>query len=49
MGIKVMTADLLRLNRHRAAEKIRHDPGAIAAVAMSLAMQGRRSKRRLAS
>jgi uncharacterized cofD-like protein len=49
MGMKVVAADLLRLGRHRASEKIRHDPGAIAAVAMNLALQGRRSRRRLAS
>lgn len=49
LGLQVVTADLLRLSRHRAAEKIRHDPGAIAAVAMNLALEGRRSRRRLAS
>lgn len=49
LGTKVVTADLLRLNRHRNAEKIRHDPGAIAAVAMNLALEGQRARRRLAS
>ena len=42
-------ADLVRISGRRAQDKIRHDPGAISAVAIQLARQGRRAKERLAS
>jgi uncharacterized cofD-like protein len=48
-GVKVVAADLVRLAGRRIQEKIRHDPGAISAVAIDLAQQGRRAKERLAS
>jgi uncharacterized cofD-like protein len=48
-GIKVVATDLLRINGRQPAEKIRHDSGAIAAVAIEMAQQRRRSRRRLAS
>jgi uncharacterized cofD-like protein len=55
MGIKVVTADLLRMNSRTASGKIRHDSSAAAAVAielaqhMDLAPRGRRVRRKLAS
>jgi uncharacterized cofD-like protein len=49
MGIRVVEADLVRIAGRRIQEKIRHDPGAISAVAIQLARQGRRAKERLAS
>jgi uncharacterized cofD-like protein len=49
MGVKVIATDLLRMNGRQPAAKIRHDSGALAAVAIELAQQGRRSRRRLAS
>jgi uncharacterized cofD-like protein len=48
-GVKVIEADLVRIAGRRIQEKIRHDPGAISAVAIDLAQQGRRAKERLAS
>jgi uncharacterized cofD-like protein len=48
-GVRVIQADLVRLAGRRIQEKIRHDPGAISAVAIDLARQGRRAKERLAS
>ena len=48
-GVKVVEADLVRIAGRRVQEKIRHDPGAISAVAIDLARQGRRAKERLAS
>ncbi len=48
-GVKVVEADLVRLAGRRVQEKIRHDPGAISAIAIELARQGRRAKERLAS
>jgi uncharacterized cofD-like protein len=48
-GVKVIEADLVRLAGRRIQEKIRHDPGAISAIAIDLARQGRRAKERLAS
>ena len=48
-GVKVIEADLMRLAGRRVQDKIRHDPGAISAVAIDLAQQGRRAKERLAS
>jgi len=48
-GIKVVEADLVRIAGRRIQEKIRHDPGAISAIAIDLAQQGRRAKERLAS
>ena len=41
MGIRVLGADLLRMSRYQQPEKIRHDQGAIGAVAMELAQQAR--------
>jgi uncharacterized cofD-like protein len=49
MGVRVVEADLVRLAGRRIQEKIRHDPGAISAIAIDLARQGRRAKERLAS
>ena len=49
MGVKVVEADLVRHRGPADQEKIRHDPGAISAVAIELARQGRRAKERLAS
>jgi len=49
LGVKVVQADLVRLAGRRIQEKIRHDPGAISAIAIDLARQGRRAKERLAS
>ena len=46
MGISVLATDLLRLSGRRVEEKIRHDAGALAAVAVDLAQQGRRLKRK---
>ena len=48
-GVKVIEADLVRLAGRRVQDKIRHDPGAISAIAIDLARQGRRAKERLAS
>ena len=48
-GIRVVEADLLRINSRMAPEKIRHDSSAAAAVAIELAYKGRRLKRKLAS
>jgi len=48
-GVRVVATDLVRLAGRRIQEKIRHDPGAISAVAIDLAQQGRRAKERLAS
>jgi hypothetical protein len=49
MGVKVVQEDLVRMAGRRVQEKIRHDPGAISAIAIQLARQGRRAKERLAS
>jgi hypothetical protein len=48
-GVKVIAADMVRLAGRRVQEKIRHDPGAISAITIDLARQGRRAKERLAS
>jgi len=48
-GVKVIEADLVRMAGRRIQEKIRHDPGAISAIAIDLARQSRRAKERLAS
>ncbi|MBZ5635825.1 MAG: YvcK family protein [Acidobacteriia bacterium] len=48
-GVTVVEADLVRIAGRRLQEKIRHDPGAISAIAIELARQGRRAKERLAS
>jgi len=47
LGLQVLSTDLLRMSRVKGGEKIRHDPGAIGAVTMELAQQGRRRKRKL--
>ena len=47
LGVEVLCTDLLRMPRAKAGEKIRHDPGAIGAVTLELAQQGRRRKRKL--
>jgi len=49
MGMRVLALDLLRLSSRRKTEKIRHDSGAAAAVAIDLAQQGRLARRKLAS
>ncbi|HEY7335555.1 MAG TPA: uridine diphosphate-N-acetylglucosamine-binding protein YvcK [Bryobacteraceae bacterium] len=48
LGVRVLATDLLRMNGRRAADRIRHDSGALAGVAIDLAQQGRRRKRKLA-
>jgi hypothetical protein len=48
-GVEVVQADLVRLAGRRVQEKIRHDPGAISAIAIDLARRGRKAKERLAS
>ena len=52
LGLEVRCDDLLRMTRPHmkgtlADSKIRHDPGALGAVVMELAQQGRRRKRKL--
>jgi uncharacterized cofD-like protein len=49
MGVKVLPADLVRIAGRRTQDKIRHDPGAIRAIAIQLSQQGRQAKERLAS
>jgi uncharacterized cofD-like protein len=46
MGVRVLATDLLRLSGRRVEEKIRHDSGSLAAVAIDLAREGRRRKRK---
>ncbi len=41
MGLKIVEADLLRMAGTQGTGKIRHDPGAIAAVALELAQKAR--------
>jgi len=47
LGLDVLATDLLRAPGAQTREKIRHDPGVTGAVALELAEQGRRRKRRL--
>jgi uncharacterized cofD-like protein len=49
MGLRVLATDLLRMGGVQTKEKVRHDQGMIAAVALELAQQGRRSRLRLTS
>jgi uncharacterized cofD-like protein len=49
MGMKVVATDLLSLSSRAPSGKIRHDSSAAAAVAIELAQQGRRMRRKLAS
>ncbi|MGH9592461.1 MAG: gluconeogenesis factor YvcK family protein [Bryobacteraceae bacterium] len=49
MGIKVIQTDLVRMSGLKRQPKIRHDAGALGAVAIGLAEQARRSKGKLAS
>ena len=49
MGVRLVEADLVRMAGRRMQEKIRHDPGALGAIAIQLAQEGRRAKERLAS
>jgi uncharacterized cofD-like protein len=44
MGISVVEADLLRMAGRTVSDKIRHDPGALAAIAIELAQEARRSR-----
>ena len=44
MGLKVVEADLLRMMDRKIGDKIRHDPGSLAAVAIELAQEGRRNR-----
>lgn len=48
-GLKIIATDLLRLNSRSTLGKIRHDSGALAAVAIELASKGRRMREKLAS
>jgi uncharacterized cofD-like protein len=45
MGLKVVEADLLRMMDRKIGDKIRHDPGALAAVAIELAQEARRNRK----
>jgi uncharacterized cofD-like protein len=45
MGLKVVEADLLRMMDRKIGDKIRHNPGALAAVAIELAQEGRRNRK----
>ena len=45
MGLKVVEVDLLRMIGRQIGDKIRHDPGAVAAVAMELAQESRRKRK----
>ena len=47
MGLTVIAADLLRMGRKHTDGKIRHDVGAIGAVAFELAQRGRRLQTKL--
>ena len=49
MGLDIVATDLLRMRHVQADERIRHDTGAIAAVALELAQRGRRRRRKLTS
>jgi uncharacterized cofD-like protein len=49
MGLDIVATDLLRMHHVQADERIRHDTGAIAAVALELAQRGRRRRRKLTS
>jgi uncharacterized cofD-like protein len=49
MGVKLVQADLVRMAGRRMQEKIRHDPGALGAIAIELAQAARKAKERLAS
>jgi uncharacterized cofD-like protein len=44
MGLRVLGTDLLRMSGVRAQDKIRHDQGAVGAVAIELARQGYRAR-----
>lgn len=46
LGVNVVTADLVRLSGMKRSDKIRHDPGAIAAVTVELAQEHRWNKKR---
>ena len=46
LGCEVLATDLLRTSGDLFKEKIRHDPSVLGAVAMNLAQQGQRRKRR---
>jgi hypothetical protein len=46
MGVVVVESDLLRMAGQAATGKIRHDSGAIAAVAIELASEARERKRK---
>ena len=47
LNMDVLATDMVRTTRAPNVEKIRHDPGVAGAIAMELAQQGRRRKRRL--
>jgi len=49
MRIKVISADLVRMSGRSTQDKIRHDPGALSAVVIELAQNGRKLKGKLAS
>lgn len=46
LGCEVLATDLLRTSGDLSKEKIRHDPSVLGTVAMNLAQQGQRRKRR---
>jgi uncharacterized cofD-like protein len=48
MGLDILEADLLRMSSLRTNDKIRHDPGSLAAVAIDLARRGKQKKRQIA-
>jgi uncharacterized cofD-like protein len=49
LGLKVRLEDLVRMSAEKAPGMIRHDPTALGAVVVELAMEGRRARRKLTS
>jgi uncharacterized cofD-like protein len=47
LDIDVLATDMVRMTRVSHVDKIRHDPGVTGAIALELAQQGRRRRRRL--
>src|SRR5260370_27880879 len=45
LGCEVLATDLIRMASHGTAEKVRHNPTVLGAVAMELAQRGQRRKR----
>jgi hypothetical protein len=49
LGLKVRGVDLVRMSAEKAPGMIRHDPTALGAVVVELALEGRRARRKLTS